>query len=270
MSQYHPRFVPWTPKHVEKMDLGVSYRIYRERFRDAGNFTFLFVGAFDPVSIRPLVEQYLGGLPSVGSGESWADVTYEYPRGVINKQVFKGKEPKSLCSIIYSGPLAWSRESVYRAEAMMDLLRIRLRERLREDMGGTYGVGVRGLFPRIPRQRYQVTVQFGCDPERVDELVEEVYSLIDSLRTVGTTEDYLAKVREIDLREFEVQIKQNRYWLGELEFAAFHGQDPRLIPEFPRMARALTLEDLRQTARELLGDENRVKVVLYPESWMRK
>ncbi|HUT62822.1 MAG TPA: insulinase family protein [Anaerolineae bacterium] len=265
MARYHPRSRPWSQEMVEKMDLETSFNFYRNRFADAGDFTFFFVGAFDLSTIKPLIETYLGGLPSMNRRESWRDVGKEYPTGVIIKKVIKGLEPKSLVDIIYTGSFEWTRENRYRIDSMASVLRIKLREMLREEMGGTYGVSVALSLSHYPREEYEISVSFGCSPERVEGLVGAIFSQIDSLKINGTTELYLNKVKEMQRRERETDLKENSFWLEILQYYYLHAEDPRSILEYDAMVEKLSLEDIRNAAAQYFNKDNYVEVLLYPE-----
>jgi zinc protease len=264
-TQNHPRFKPWTVEMLQEMDLSKSLSVYRDRFADASDFLFLFVGNFEVEKMKPLVEKYLGSLPALRRKETWADQTYRFPRGVIEKSVYKGSEPKSLNAFIFTGPFEWDRLHRFHSDAMLNVLRIKLRERIREDLGGTYSVRVSGIYPHYPIERYRITIQFGCNPERVEELTTEVYSQIDSLINYGTTDDYLKKVKEIQLRGYERSSKENNFWLNRLEFKYFHGEDPNDILDYPDLVNNLTLSDIQNAAKKYLNKENLVRIVLYPE-----
>jgi zinc protease len=266
ITQGHPRFQPLTAESFEHMDLEESHKVFKDRFAEAGDFIFFFVGNFDKEILKKYVETYLASLPSIKRKENWKNVTYDYPKGVIEKWVKKGSEPKSQNAIIFTGDFDWNRENRFKSGAMIDILRIKLRERIREDLGGTYGVRVRESFPHIPKERYRITIEFGCDPERIEELTNEVFTQIDSLVRFGATESYLNKIKEADLRSYEKNIKENGFWISNLEFKLFHGEDPMDILTYPEMVDRLTLEDIQKAAQALLNKNNYVRVVLMPEA----
>lgn len=266
LNQHNPRYKPWTVDTFKNMDMRKSYDFYRSRFADASDFTFIFVGNFDMQRMRELAETYLASLPSLNRQENWRDVTYEYPNGVIERTVYRGREPKSLNAISFTGSFEWSVENKYKADAMLDVLRIKLRERIRENLGGTYGVRIRGSFVHYPRERYKISLSFGSDPERVDELNTAIFAQIDSLRKFGTTTDYLNKVKEMHRREYETNLKENGYWLKALRLRYLYGLDPRGIIKGNEKIEALTLEDIRTAAQKYLSPDNYVRVVLYPEN----
>ncbi len=266
MSNHHFRTRPWSKEIIEEMDLEKSFRVYQDRFADASDFTFLFVGSFDPAEIKPLVETYLGGLPGLQREESWRDVGIEAPEGIIDKEVRKGLEPKSQVAILFTGPFEWQRKNRYDIASMARVLQIKLREVLREDLGGTYGVGVHASTSRYPDAEYSLNISFGCDPTRVDELTETVFSQIDSLKNFGTTDKYLTKVKETQRRTRETNLKQNSFWLNTLRSTYYYGSDAEDILTYDELVDDLSLDDIQKAARLYFDETNYVKVVLYPEN----
>jgi zinc protease len=265
-TQNDPRYKPFNLETISKMNMQKSLEIYKDRFADAGDFTFIFVGNFDLEKIKPLIETYIGGLPVIDRDETWDISTYDFPAGIKECFINKGMEPKSRNSIVFSGDFDWSTENRFIARSMLDVLRIKLRERIREDLSGTYGVGVSGSFEHYPKQRFEIEISFGCDPERVDELTQEVFTQIDSLIQFGTTEDYLQKVTETQRRQYEVNLKSNSFWLNNLEYRYFNNLDPKGIMDYLDLVDKLTLEDIQRAAQKYFDVNNYVRVVLYPES----
>ncbi|HEX9895924.1 MAG TPA: insulinase family protein, partial [Gemmatimonadales bacterium] len=196
LTQYHPRTRPITPGAVDSLDLGRAFAFYRDRFADASDFTFVLVGAFTVDAIRPLVERWLGGLPTLKRTERWRDLGIMAPRGVVERTIYKGVEPKSRTQLVFSGPFEYTRANRAAMRGLASVLDIRLREVLREALGGTYGVSVSGTPTRLPRQEYSFSIGFGSAPERVDELVKAVFAEIDSIRKNGPADRDLAKVVE--------------------------------------------------------------------------
>lgn len=265
LSQHHPRVRPITPELVEELDLDRSLALYRDRFADAGDFTFVIVGTFSPDSLRPLVERYLGALPATGRREAWRDVGIRPPAAVETREVRKGIEPKSQTQIVFTGDFEYTPENRLALRALADVLEIKLRERLREALGGTYGADVYANPSRIPRPAYGLTVSFGSAPQRVEELAQAAFAEIDSIKARGPMADDLAKVREMYLRQHETDLKQNGWWLGQLAAYAQNGEPPRLLLSYPDRVRALTPEMVRDAARRWLDKGRYVRVTLLPE-----
>ncbi len=267
MAQGHPRATATLSEVLETLrdaDLDDALELYRDRFADASDFSFYFVGTFDLDGIRPLVETYLGGLPGLGRVESWVDHGMDPPRGVIEKVVRKGVEPQSTTLIQFSGDGEYSRGEWVVIRSMADILQIRLRELLREDLGGTYGVGVSGTVSYRPDEEYTVRIQFSSDPGRAEELSAVVFEEIERLKTEGPDAETVDKVRETQRRSMETNLQQNRYWLGQLSVFERAAQDIRLIPSY-QWIEGWTAEQVQSAANRYLRTDQYMKFVLLPE-----
>jgi zinc protease len=264
LSRHHPRAEPLTSATFDRMNLGESLAVYRDRFADASEFTFVFVGNIDTTAIKPLVERYIASLPSTHRKESWRDIGMDYPRGVIHRDVHKGSDEKSQTQIVFSGPFHYTRHDVYMLSALVDVLQIRLRDRLREQLGGTYSVGVSANPTPYPRERYAIAVGFGSAPGRVDELTRATFAEIDSLKKYGPTKADIEKVKEIELRERESAMRENASWLSLLSSYVHNGWELRDILAYGESVRNLKASDIRDAARKYLDEKNYVSVSLYP------
>src|SRR5215204_5787262 len=217
LTQGNPRWQPISPELIGKVDPAVAWRIYRDRFADAGDFTFLLVGSFQPEAIKPLVQTWLGGLPSNGRKESWKDVGVRPPDGVVEVKIERGLEPKSQVQIVFTGDAPFSRVARHDISSLSDVLDVRLREILREDMGAVYGVQVNAGLDRRPEERYTVTLSFGCAPEQVQALVKAVFTEIEAIQKNGIGDSYVKQVQEKQRRERETNLKTNEFWLAAME-----------------------------------------------------
>jgi zinc protease len=146
-----------------------------------------------------------------------------------------------------------------------EVLRLRLRQVLREDMGGVYGVQVGGGITRRPRQEYRFGVTFGCAPENIEKLKQAVFDEIAALQKDGTSDDYILKVKEARRRAHETELRDNGYWLRELERAYAFGDDPRLIPDIQPMLEKVTSDRVRAAAKKYISTKQYVLGVLTPE-----
>jgi zinc protease len=264
-TQNHLRRRPTTPETLQKVDLDKAMAFYKDRFADAGGFTFVFVGNIEIDRLKSLSEAYLGSLPAKGHRETWRDVKVFWPDGVQTKTVTKGTEPKSSVVLTFHGTERWSRDSENDIRMLGEVLGIRLREVLREEMGGVYGVSSSGSISRRPRPEYTFTVRFGCAPENVDKLEKAVFDEVKAIQEKGIGEDYIAKVKEQRRRAHEVSLKDNAFWLHELERAYTFGDDPKLIPDIKTMTDKVTSDRIRAAAKRYILPKQYVLGVLKPE-----
>ena len=263
--QDHPRTRLFTADRVDQMNLDKSLAFYKDRFADASDFTFVFVGTIDPATFKPLVERYLGGLPSLKRKETWKDTGVRYARGVIERRVEKGIEPQSRAALVFSGPFEYTQTERVAIRALADVVDARLRETLREDLGGTYGVSVSAGYSQIPVQDYAVSITFTCAPERTEELIKAAVQQIELLKTNGPTETQVADTRQKLLRDFETNMKQNSYLMTQLSLKYQTADDVATLFGLADYYKKLTTANIQDAAKKYLNPQNLVKVTLFPE-----
>jgi zinc protease len=265
LTQDDPRQRPLTLERLREVKLETAYRIYRERFADAGQFTFFLVGNFTPQSIRPLVLTYLGGLPSAGRQESWRPVGSDAPPGIVRVEVKKGIEPKAQVEIVFSSGGKYSRENLHDLGALASLLRVRLREVLREEKGGVYGVAVNGELVYQPQERARINIHFSCAPEQAQALVQATFAEVEALRRQQVAASYAEQLQANERRERQVALQDNFFWLSVLGTYYRSGFDPRAILHHEELVARVTPERLRAAARDYLPAGRYVLATLLPD-----
>ena len=264
MAQHHPRARPISADMFDDIDIDRALAIYRDRFADASDFTFVIVGDFDVDSIRPLVQRYLASLPSIGREEEGRDVGIRPPTGVVRRVVRAGTEPQSQTYISFTGPFEYSETESHVLASMGEVLQNRLRERLREALGGTYNVSVSAGGGREEPATYNVTIRFGSAPDRADELAAAIMADIAALQNDGPTVQEVEEVREAQRRSRELALKQNPFWVGSLSAAYQYDEDPRDILREGQRIDALTVDAIMNAARRYIDVSNYVHITLLP------
>ncbi len=264
LFQDHPRRRRLTPQDVDRIDLDAALSFYRERFADPSDFTFVFVGSASPEALEPFVTRYLGSIPALNRNESWEDIGVETPAGVVDQEVYAGIEPISRVGIVFHGDYDWDRESNYRLRSTADLLGRRLREVIREDEGGTYGIGAWASMRRYPDPLYTVFITFSTDPERAPELTDRVMEVIEEVVSGEVSSDLVDRVRTTQLADFDSARRTNGFWINALWEAYFHDLDPGVLLEYPDLVEELSPEVVEATAGRYLDTDQMVTVTLYP------
>ncbi len=242
--------------------------IYKERFADAGDFTFCFVGNFTEKTLRPLVELYLGGLPSLSATapdkkEKFVDLGIRIPAGSISKTVYRGVDPKATVQLVYSGDLVWSPENTTQIDALAEVLEIKLIEKLREEESGVYGVSASGSYAKYPVPRYTFRIGFGCAPDNVEKLIARTREIIDNLKQQGALPGDIAKFKAETRRETELQLKDNQFWLGYLQNQYYNNDNPTEILREAELLKKVTPESTKEAATTYFGN-NMIRLVLMP------
>jgi zinc protease len=266
LSQNHVRTQPLTPASVERMNLASSLAFYKDRFADASDFIFVFVGSFDLQTMKPLVELYLGSLPSQHRNEAAKDVGIRAPTGVVEREVRSGIAPRSQVSIVFTGPFQNDEQHRVIATTMADTLAGNLQRTLREDLGGTYGVSVVPRFTKYPQGEYRLTITFACDPARKNSLVRAAFEVIDAYKQNGPAEGQVADARSALTRDLEANLANNGYLLSRILFKYEFGEDVNEVVNMRPFYDRITVPALRDAAVEYLNTNRYVEVALVPES----
>ncbi len=265
MGNYHFRRKPFGMAELDQLNLDRSFEIYKERFANPGQFLFTFVGNFSTDSIKTLIEKYVASLPGSIQKENWRDVGIRYPAGRISKIIRKGRESKASVRIFFTGNTSYSETDDLQLGQLCKALSIKLREVLREDAGGVYGVGVSGGINREPVNNYSINIQFGCAPENVDKLVALVMEEITNTKANGVAAVNVDKVIAEQLRAWEVDIKENSYWRYRLEQQFFRNADPLKILNARERIQQFSVARSKVLASQYFNEVNMVKLVLLPE-----
>jgi zinc protease len=216
-----------TEAQLDQANLDRSLAIFKDRFADASDFTYLMVGNFKTDDIIPILEKYIGGLPSIKRKETWKDVTPEFPKGLVSVEVPKNSEPQSSVAMMWKGDYSWDDKDRRCFGMLINLLSIKCRESMREEQGGVYGVSISSSATRYPKPKFTITANWGCNPE--------------------------------------TRVKENNWWMSTLSNHFYQGDKLLSLEEYKNSVNAIKGEDLKAIANKYLDLNNYVQVALTPK-----
>jgi zinc protease len=249
---------------LDKIELNRAVEIYKERFANAGGYTFYFVGKFDLTALKSLCETYLASLPGTNQTSTFRDVGLRPVKGVVKKEVFRGKEQKSFIAMQFTGETEFSENEQLKMNMLVELMNIKLIEKLREDLGGMYSGGMNGSLSKYPYSNYTIGSSVPCGPENVEKLVSATWEEINKVKA-GPAEADLNKVKEAMKKTYQESLKDNAYWRSRLQQCVELGFDPANILTLEKRLDALTTKDIQAAAQKFFNEKNYLQVVLYPE-----
>ncbi len=261
---------PWIesfpkPENFDRLNLDKSLSDYKNIFDNAYGMHFTFVGNIDPGKAKPLFEKYLGSLPSSQKENAFRDNGVRLVKGPVDVNVKKGKEPQSIISLLFEGDAQYSREERMNLQALIEVLNIKIIEKLREEMSGVYGAGMSGTIERRPFVHYTISARVPCGPENVSKLTDALIGLLKDAQTKVEQKD-LDKVKETWRKQYETNIQSNDFWLNNLSSAWINQDNPENILDYEQKVSEITTERVQMAALKFLTLNNYVKVVLYPEN----
>ncbi len=243
----------------------VSYQaimdIYKDRFKDAGDFVFTFVGNIDPMTVRPLIEQYIASLPKVKRKETYKDTKVEIRKGQINNVFEKEMEtPKATVYTTFSGKIPYTMENIIKMNFLKQILDLVYTETVREQEGGTYGVGVETGLSFFPEGRFQLLIGFDTDPAKQEKLLGIVRSELKNVAEKGPKAEDLNKVKEYTLKSYTERLRENGYWQSVLSTYYFEGMNP--VAGYTDIVNGITTDNVKNFANELLKQNNEITVIM--------
>ena len=262
---------PWvsgvpTEEEFNNLSADKALGIYKQIFGNADGMHFTLVGNLDSATAIPLLEKYLGSLPATPAEHRYKDNNIRPVKGVVEANIKKGKEAKSLITFFWSGETEYNREESMALRALIDVLNITIIEKLREELGGMYSGGLGGSIQKRPYVHYTVSANIPTGPENVDKLTKALLEIIKKAQEKGVEQKDLDKVKETWKKHYRTQLQENTYWLEALSQAFIDQNNPENILDYEQKVNALTINDLQKAAQKFLPMNNYVKAVLYPEN----
>jgi zinc protease len=263
---------PWAssgmpkPEELDKLNLDKIFSIYGQIFGNAWGMHFTFVGNIDVEKAKPLFEKYIGSLPAAATEIKYKDNGVRLVKGITEVNLKRGKEKQSMINIFFEGETEYSREERLHLAALLEVLNIKIIEKLREDMSGIYGGGIRGGIEKRPYVHYSISARVPCGPENVEKLSTAFLDLVKEVQEKGPGQKELDKVKETWKKQYHVNLQSNDWWLTALSSAWINQDNPEDELSYEQKVDAITAEDVQKAAKKYLTLNNMVKAVLYPES----
>ncbi|MGX8698125.1 MAG: M16 family metallopeptidase, partial [Prevotella sp.] len=238
----------------------------KERYRNAGAFTFTIVGKFDEQQILPFIEQYIASLPATGEpAEQYRDISPLAKGEVKNHFTMKSESPKAVAREIWLADIEFTLENAIKADAVGQILSMIYLKTIREDESAAYSCGAVGQISLGGTGKPQVLVTAYC-PMNPDKHETAVRLLHEGMQSVAKTidPDQLQKVKDYMLKQIDLDAKTNSYWDGAIDKMRTYGVD--VFHDYKKTVEALTPESLSKFIREqLLSSGNHIEVIMLPE-----
>ncbi|WP_264519686.1 M16 family metallopeptidase [Flavobacterium sp. N1994] len=264
LNKENPRwngFIPTAEKWKEA-DYQLAYNKYKERFANAGDFEFFFVGNVDDTIMENLAKKYIASLASNDNRETTKDLGYRFLKGDLKKVVNKGKDPKSNVSIMFYGDTTYNADEAYLLKAAGDILTIKLTEVIREQESGVYTVNARGSMNKVPNGSYNFNINFPCGPENTEKLITATLGELNKIIANGPTQVDLDKFKQAELLEYKKQMKENRYWMANFTKCYTNGSKPEDILDMEAKINGVTVAQVQEVAKKYLAKDKTIGVLM--------
>ena len=265
LYDHNPRFTQIDVKDLNEINYDRILEIAKDRFKDAGQFTFVIAGNFDEQTIRPLIEQYIASLPSTGAQpEEFKDVLTAPEGEVVNHFKVKTESPKATAFEFWRAQMPYTLENAVKIDAVGQILAMIYLKTIREEESAAYSCGASGSFSLSSHQPF-VQLQAYCpmNPDKEEIAVRLLHEGIANM-SKAVDADQLTKVKEYMLKQIDVDAKTNGYWINAITTFKDYALD--VYTDYKKTVEALTADSVRDFLNTLLKSGHHVEVVMTPEA----
>lgn len=261
MYNNHPRVVMMKLEMVDQIDYDRILEMYNDRFKDASDFTFYFVGNIDLETAKPLIAEYLGALPAINRKETFKDTKMSIRKGVYKNEYAKEQQtPTATIVFLYSGKAPYTLKNDILLSFATQVLDMVYTEEVREKEGGTYGVNCYGDLQKYPKEQLLLQIVFQTDPAKKDKLAGIVVDELKKLAAEGPSDVHLQKVKEYMLKKYADNQKENGYWMNNLNDYFYYGMD--MTEGYTDIVNSITAKDIQKFVSDLLKQGNEIEVTM--------
>ena len=261
MFGHHPRIVMMQPEMVDQINYQRGLDMFADRFADASDFTFFFVGNIDVDAMKPLIAQYLGALPDKQRKEAAIDRKLDILPGTRIKEYAKEMQtPMATTIMVYSGKESYNLRNNVLMDFLTQALDMVFTDEVREKEGGTYGVNSYGSLNKYPHEEAMMQIVYQTDPTKKEKLNTLIDELVKKMAAEGPTAEQMQKVRDYMVKQYNDNQKENSYWISSLDEYYYTGID--FNADYLSIVNSVTAADVKAFATDLIQQGNKVTVVL--------
>ena len=246
---------------IDQTDYNRIMEMYKDRFKEAGDFTFLFVGNINLEEAKPLIETYLGGLPTINRKENYQDIKMDIRKGTHKNLFEKQMEtPKATVLNIISGNCEYNLKNDLLMTMLSQTMSMVYLETVREKEGASYGVSAFGQLSRGIKDEAIFQIYFDTDPAKREKMEQIVMSELQKVAQEGPRPEHLAKMKEFLLKKHIENAKENGYWLGQLNNYYWYNTD--MNTDYEKLVNELSVEDVKKFTKALLDQGNIIEITM--------
>ena len=233
----------------------------KERYADASDFTFTFVGNIKPEEAKNMIALYLGSLPSTNRKESFVPVNIDFNSGIKDNHFSKAMDnPKAIVLDFFWTTVENTQYNKVVMNYLSQILTTVYLEKIREDEGGTYSIGAYGGISEYPSGRTAMQIMFETEPGKEAYLNGIALKEFDELASNGPREEDFAKVKEYLVKQFADQQQQNSYWRNVMNYYNGYGKDN--YTNYLNIVNTVTPDDVQKMAKQIIGAGNKIEVIM--------
>lgn len=249
---------------IQKASLADLEKAYRLCFVNNNGAVVTIVGNVDPETLKPLVELYLGSLPSATQPAVWVKDDNRIRKGSVENHFKVVMEtPKTSVANIYSADMDYNLKNEIYFDAVQSILNMTYVQTLREDEGGTYGASVQKITSNLPEEYGAILIVFDTDPGRQEKMRQVVKNDVMNLAENGPSEEYVSKTKENFLKNRQENVIKNNFWQQSL--ISYYREDLDMVTDYEQIVKGITPESVKKFINEILKQDYFIDISMNPE-----
>ena len=266
-SNYHPRHLLFNEKFLSNINYDKAVAVYKDRFQDASDFTFIFVGALDMEKDFSLIKKYVGNLTSSNRKENWVNHNIKPAKGTTFRTIEREMEvPKATVYYSLYKDVKYNLTTRINIRVIADLLSKRYLETIREEEGGSYGVSVQPSISKRTYEHASITMSFDCDPEKREKLTQIMKNEIEKLVNDGVKLDDLNEIKKNYIKSREEAVEQNGFWLSVIQGSLLNNEPITNTEGYNKIVNDISAKSIQKFAKKLFQKNDVIEVVMIPAS----
>ena len=256
-----------TEEQMNAVNFDRLFDIYKERFSNAGDFVFVFVGNISDEMI-PMIAKYLGNLPanSATANEKWVNRDSKFASGIKHETVMKGTDNQGIIAVMgETKGFEPTKKNKLTTNMLGEALSISVLEKIREDMGSAYSPMVQVSYEVLPEPQLSWLCYITCDPEQAPAIEKAFLGILEKYMKEGPDEETLTKVKKQLVTSRETNLKENSFWMSIIYGSYFYNIDNNDLYDFEKRVNEITAADIRDLAKKYIHLDNFVSITLKPE-----
>jgi len=249
-------------KIVDSISYNEVYKKYTERFTDAGDFKFFFIGDFEEGKLKEYAETYLASLPNIEGKEAYKLHKFEPKLSEKEVVIYKGLAEKAQVQINYSSPAKYNAKENKAMLIFKTILERKLRNAIREEKSGTYGIRASFSHNGRPIPKYNGSISFECDPENAEDLKNEVFKVLNEFVKIGPTKKEVESVKEQWSLDRKKQLRQNGFWLSKMRSKIYWKKDLAKMFDEDKLNKSISHKYVKKVASKVIGKPDMIAMLL--------
>ena len=252
---------------IEAAKLDQITKIVKDATANAADYTFYFVGNFDPAQLQTLCEQYIATLPGDAAKAQTKLPEFNPALGLqkgdkLTKFTAPMQTPQTFAAVVEFAKMPYTAKNALLASIAGQILTQRLLTTVREDMGAVYSISAQGRMSRTGIENAVMQSAFPMKPEMQDQVLEVIAKEFANMESNVKTEE-LNKVVEYMVKDATENLEKNNSWINGMSGAAINGVDT--FNGKVDLLKTLTVADVQNYVKELNAQGNYRVILLNPE-----